>query len=49
MEDTMRLGHREPVIYRHALNARQNAVAHAGDYTVDPDYLGIIPISSIAL
>jgi hypothetical protein len=49
VEEAIRLGHREPVIYRHALSDRQSAVARAGDYTVDPDYRGFIPIPNTAL
>jgi hypothetical protein len=43
-EAAVRRGHKSPVIYRHAMNDRQAAAARAGDYTLDPDYRGFIPI-----
>ena len=48
-EQAICLGPRERVIYRHALNDRQSAVARAGNYTVAPDYRSFILISNIAL
>ena len=43
-ESEIRLGRRAPVIYRSTLDDRQSAAARAGDYTVDPDYRGFIPV-----
>jgi len=43
-EEEIRKGRRSPVIYRRALNDRQAAAARAGDYTLDPDYRGFIPV-----
>lgn len=43
-EAEIRAGRRAPVIYRGALNDRQAAAARGGDYTIDPDYRGFIPI-----
>ena len=48
-EDEIRRGVRAPVVYRRALNDRQAAAARAGDYTLDPDFRGFIPIPNTAL
>jgi hypothetical protein len=49
-EAEIRAGRRDPVIYRGALNDRQVAAARAGDYTIDPDYRGFIPVpNTVAL
>jgi hypothetical protein len=49
-EAEIRAGRRAPVIYRGALNDRQAAAARAGDYTLDPDYRGFIPVpNTVAL
>jgi hypothetical protein len=49
VEEEIRRGQRAPVVYRRALNDRQAAAARAGDYTLDPDFRGFIPIPNTAL
>jgi len=49
VEEQVRLGRRAPVVYRHAMNDRQAAAARAGDYTLDPDYRGFIPVPNTAV
>jgi hypothetical protein len=48
-EEQIRFGRRAPVIYRHTMNDRQSAAARAGDYTLDPDYRGFIPIPNTVI
>ena len=48
-EAAVRYGRRAPVIYRHTMNDRQAAAARAGDYTLDPNYRGFIPVPNTAV
>jgi hypothetical protein len=48
-EEQIRLGRRARVIYRHTMNDRQSAAARAGDYTLDPDYRGFIPVPNTVI
>jgi hypothetical protein len=48
-EQQIRRGVRAPVIYRRSMNDQQSAAARAGDYTLDPDYRGFIPVPNTAV
>jgi len=48
-EREMRTGRQARVIYRHPMNDNQYAASRAGDYTLDPEYRGFIPVPNTAI